>query len=59
MPAAPGLIVLVAPAIDQPVLLALTAGASETIMPVRLLHAGFAILLSDEKWVNLDSDRPA
>ena len=30
---------------DQPVLLALTAGATETIRPARLLHGGLAILL--------------
>ena len=45
MTAAPALIALVAPAMDQPVLLALTAGATETIRPARLLQGGLAILL--------------
>ena len=46
MMAAPALIALVAPAMDQPVLLALTAGTTETIRPARLLKGGLAILLS-------------
>ena len=45
MTAVPALIALVAPAMDQPVLLALTAGAMETIRPARLLQGGLAILL--------------
>ena len=45
MTAAPALIALVAPAMDQPVLLALTAGTTETIRPARLLQGGLAILL--------------
>ena len=45
MAAAPALITLVATAMDQPVLLALTAGATETIRPARLLQGGLAILL--------------
>jgi len=45
MTAAPALIALVAPAMDQPVLLALTAGTTETIRPSRLLQGGLAIFL--------------
>ena len=45
MAAAPALIALVAPAMDQSVLLAITAGATETIRPARLLQGGLAILL--------------
>ena len=45
MAAAPALIALVAPAMDQSVLLALTAGATETIRPANLLQGGLAFLL--------------
>lgn len=45
-PIPPALIALVAPAMDQPVLLVLTAGATETIRPAHLLQGGLAILLS-------------
>ena len=54
MAAAPALIVLVAPAMDQSVLLALTAGATETIRPARLLQGGLAFLLGA---VELDEPR--
>ena len=45
MAAAPALIALVAPAMDQSVLLAITAGATETIRPANLLQGGLAFLL--------------
>jgi hypothetical protein len=45
MTAAPALIALVAPAMDQPVFLALTAGATETIRPACLLQGCFTFLL--------------
>ena len=45
MTAAPALIAHVAPAMDQPVLLALTAVVTETLRPARLLQRGLAILL--------------
>ncbi len=49
MAAAPALIALVAPAMDQSILLALTAGATETIRPARLLQGGLAFLLGAEE----------
>ena len=45
MTAAPALIAHVAPAMDQPVLLALTAGGTETLRPACLLQSRLAILL--------------
>ena len=54
MTAAPALIALVAPAMDQPVFLALTAGATETIRPACLLQGGLTFLLGA---VELDEPR--
>ncbi len=54
MAAAPALIAVVAPAMDQSVLLALTAGATETIRPARLLQGGLLFLLGA---VELDEPR--
>ena len=45
MAAAPALIAIVATATDEPILLALTTGASEAVGPARLLQGGLAILL--------------
>jgi len=54
MTAAPALIALVSSAMDQSILLALTAGATETLRSTRLLQGGLAILLGtvelDEPW---------
>jgi len=45
MTTAPALIALVAPANDEPVLLALTTWATETIRPARLFQGNFTFLL--------------
>lgn len=54
MTADPALTELVAPAMDQPVFLALTAGATETVRPACLLQGGLTFLLGavelDEPW---------
>jgi hypothetical protein len=49
MTSAPALIALVAPAMDQPVLPAVTAGTTETIRPACLLQGGLTILLGAVK----------
>lgn len=46
MAAAPALIALVATASNEPMLLTLTTGASETVGPTRLLQSSLAFLLS-------------
>lgn len=45
MAADPALIAIVAPAMDQPELLAFTAGATEPLRPARLLQSGLTLLL--------------
>ena len=46
MTAASALVALVPPAMDEPVILALTTVATETIRPARLLQGGLAFLLA-------------
>ena len=58
MTAAPALIAHVAPAMDQPVLLALTAVVTETLRPARLLQSGLAILLGAVELGELGKRQP-
>jgi hypothetical protein len=46
MTAAPALIALVAPAVDEPILLSMTPRTTETIRLTRLLQGSLAFLLS-------------
>jgi hypothetical protein len=45
MTAAPALIALVAPAVDEPLLLSITTRTTETIRPARLLQGSLTFLL--------------
>ena len=49
MAAAPALIALVAPAVDEPILLSIATWTTETIRPARLLQGSLAFLLSAEE----------
>jgi hypothetical protein len=59
MAAMAALIALVTPAIDDSILLAVTAGTAKAIRPARLLQSGLALLLSPVELHELWEGKPS